>query len=71
MNNISWILFDNKPLSFELETPGGDLSRPLQWLNHVYAGYVNKEYRMSTSFNRLIHNCFLFSSTNLEMNHSF
>ncbi len=29
----------------ELETPGGELSRPLQWLNHVYAGYVNKEYR--------------------------
>ncbi len=29
----------------ELETSGGNLSRPLQWLNHVYAGYVNKEYR--------------------------
>ncbi len=29
----------------ELETPGGELSRPLQWLNHVYAGYVNKEYK--------------------------
>ncbi|GAX60617.1 transposase and inactivated derivatives [Candidatus Scalindua japonica] len=29
----------------ELETPGGGLSRPLQWLNHVYAGYVNKEYK--------------------------
>ena len=31
----------------ELETPGGDLSRPLQWLNHVYAGYINKKHNPS------------------------
>jgi len=26
----------------EVETPAGELSRPLQWLNHKYASYVNR-----------------------------
>ena len=28
----------------EVETPEGELSRPLQWLNHRYASYVNRSY---------------------------
>ena len=29
----------------EVETPEGNLSRSMQWLNHVYAGYINMKYK--------------------------
>lgn len=29
----------------EVETLEGNISRSMQWLNHVYAGYINKKYK--------------------------
>src|SRR3990172_9313599 len=29
----------------EVETLEGNISRSMQWLNNVYAGYINKKYK--------------------------